>query len=356
MPKPVLPGLDADVGADQRYRQLERRITQLEQPTVSRAIVTADFSASEGETIIVAAPSTGLRASLPEAGARNRSARITLVFTNSNPVSIRAVNGTVQGQVVHTRNVVGAYTAVSDGMRGWWLESLNPPRARQLAVQDWFISGGTTSGTIGALGWGLNGVGTPAVTRNSVDLDSTNRLSLTTSAASNDRSSLTLGNAEATTISAPENVAVLQGLFDYNSDTANKRFFFGFATSMATAPASVANSLGFLFDSSADATNLHTIHRFGSTGTSTSTGIAASAAEGKMLTIWQVTPTTYELRVGGTVVATIPQNLNVTTLPLAIGWRLETLTTAAKTIRIGYFGLESVTLGAAYDDDEFLRR
>src|SRR4029079_1180779 len=131
------------------------RVTRLEQPVVSRAIATSDFAASEGETILIAAPSTGLRALLPQAGARNRSARITLVFTNSNPVAIRAVSGTVQGQVVHTRNVVGAYTAVSDGTTGWWLESLNPPRARQLAVQDWFISGGTTSGTIGALGWGL---------------------------------------------------------------------------------------------------------------------------------------------------------------------------------------------------------
>jgi len=344
-----------DVGADQRYQQLERRVTQLEAPSVSRAIATADFTASEGETIIIAGPTTGLRALLPKPTTRNRSARITLIFTNSNPVAIRCVGGTMNGQAVLSRNVTGSYVAISDGNDGWWVQSLNPPRPRQLEIQDYFISGGITTGTIGALGWGLNGVGTPAVTRNSVSLTSSAKLSLTTSGAANDRSSLTLGSAEGTTISAPEDVFLTQGIFDFNSDTTNKRVFFGFATSMATAPASVANSLGFLYDSSVDG-NIYTIHRFGSTGTATTTGIAASAAAGSLFTIWQVTPTTYELRIGGTVVATIPQNLNVSTLPLSIGWRLETLAAAAKTIRIGYFGMSSVTLDGPYDDDEFLKR
>lgn len=351
----VVGGPAAGGAPDTRMQQLERRLTKLEQPIVSRAIATSDFTASEGETILIAGPSTGLRALLPEAKKTNHSARVTLVFTNSNPVTLRAVNGTVNGQALLSRNVVGAYTAISDGNGGWWIESLNPPRARQLEVQDFFLSGGTTSGTIGALGWNLGGVGTPAVTRGGVSIDGTAKLSLTTSGAANDRSSLTL-NAETNTVATPEDVFLLQGLFDFNSDLTNKRVFFGFGDSMAVAPASQANNLGFLFDSGVSATNIYTIHRFGSSGTATDSGFAAASAAGQMFTIWQVTPKVYELRIGGTVVATIPQNLNVSTLPLNVGWRLETLTASAKTIRIGYFGMSSVTLGGPYDDDEFLKR
>lgn len=339
---------------DPALQQIERRLQKLEAAPVSRAVVTADFTASEWETIQVNAPSTGLSGLLPAANTRNRNAQIYLVFRSQNPVTLRATGGTINGQAQLRVTRVGAYTAISDGSLGWWIESVAPARARDLVLQDWFVSGGTTSGNIGALGWNLNGVGTPAVTKNSVSLPSGSKLSLTTSGAANDRSSLTLGSAEGTTISSPEDVFLLQAIFDFNSDTANKRFFFGFATSMATAPASVANSLGFLFDSSADATNIHTIHRFGSTGTSTSTGITATAAAGQMFTIWQVGPQVYQLRIAGTVVATIAQNLNVTTLPLSIGFRLETLTAAAKTNRIGYFGMTSTPLDGAFDDDNFL--
>ena len=80
----------------------------------------------------------------------------------------------------------------------------------------------------------------------------------------------------------------------------------------------------------------------------------ATAASGLLFTIWQVGPQVYQLRIAGTIVATIAQNLNVTTLPLAIGFRLETLTAAAKTNRIGYFGMTSNPIDGALDDDNFL--
>lgn len=341
---------------DPQIQQIERRLAKLEAPAVSRAVVTSDFTASEWETIHITAPAAGLSGLLPAANTRNKNAQIYLVFRTQNPVTLRAIGGTINGQTQLRVTRVGAYTAVSDGALGWWIESVAPARARDLVLQDWFVSGGTTSGTIGALGWNLNGVGTPAVSRNAVGLTSGTKLSLTTSGAANDRSSLTLGTGEGTTIAAPEDVFALQSIFDFNSDTANKSFFFGFASSMATAPASVANSLGFLFDSASavSSTNILTIHRFGSTGTATDTGIAATAASGALFTIWQVGPQVYELRIGATIVATIAQNLNVSTLPLAVGFRLQTLTAAAKTMRLGYFGLTSVPLDGSFDDDNFL--
>lgn len=338
---------------DQRFLLLERRLQRIEQPPVSHEIVTADFVAREGETIVVQAPTAGVTGLLPAASATNRGAVVQLVSQNTNPVALRAVGGTINGQALLTRQRVGSFQLVSDGVSGWWLESLGLGRPRDVLLQDWFCSGNTTSGSIGALNWNLLGAGTPACTRVSTGMPSSGKLTLTTTAASNDRTTLCLAQTEAGNVAKPADVTLLQTVQNFNSATATKRVFIGLATSLATAPASVANSLGFLYDSSVGA-NWLTIARFGSTGTATDTGVAASTSDA-LLSLWQQSPMTFRFYVGNTLVGTIAGSLAVSSLPMNVGFRVETLTTSATTHRVGYFGLECRGLGSPYLSDEFVK-
>lgn len=338
---------------EQRFQLLERRVGLVEKKAVLRANVTGDFVAHEGETIFVAAPTTGSVGLLPTSKPANRGALIQLVCQNTNPVTLRAVGGTVNGQNAITRQQVGTYSLVSDGAAGWWAPSLDLPRPRDAAIQDWFCSGNTTSGQIGALGWNLTGVGTPACTRNSTGMAASTKLTLTTTAASNDRTSLCLAQTEAGNVVKPSEVYVLQTAQSFNAVTATKRLFWGLAVSLATAPASATNSLGFLYDSSAGA-NWLTIARFGSTGAAVDTGVPAAAADA-LLTIWQQSPLTFRFYIGQVLVGTVAGALAVSALPMNAGYRLETLTTSATTHRVGYFGMTCLGLGSPYYGDEFLK-
>ena len=338
---------------DQRFLLLERRLALVEQRGVLPANVASDFVAHEGETIFVAAPTAGVVGLLPFAKPANRGQQIQLVCTTTGPVTLRAVSGTVNGQLSLTRQDVGTFTLVSDGAAGWWVETLDLPRPRDVTLQDWFCSGNSTTGSIGDLGWTLTGAGTPAVTRNSTGMASSGKLTLTTSAASNDRTTICLAQTEAGNVARPADVTLLQAAQSFNSVTATKRLFIGLATSFVTAPASVADSLGFLYDSSVGA-NWLTIARFGSTGTATDTGVAASTSDA-LLSIWQQSPLTFRFYAGNTLLGTIAGSLAVSNLPMNVGFRLETLTTSATTHRVGYFGMVCNGLGSPFLADEFVK-
>lgn len=338
---------------EQRFQLLERRLRLIEQRAVLQATITGDFIAHEGETIFVAAPTAGSVGLLPTPKSANRGAVIQLVCQTTNPVTLRAVGGTVNGQLAITRQKVGTYSLICDGASGWWAPTLDLPRPRDAAIQDWFCSGNVTTGQIGALGWNLTGVGTPACTRVSTGMAASTKLTLTTTAAANDRSTLCLAQTEAGNVVKPSECYSLQTAQSFNAATTNKRFFFGLATTLATAPASAANSLGFLYDSSVGA-NWLTIARFGTTGTAIDTGVAVATSDA-LLTIWQQSPMTFRFYIGQVLVGTISGTLAVSALPMNAGYRLETLTTVATTHRVGYFGMTCLGLGSPFYGDEFLK-
>ena len=338
---------------DQRFQLLERRIVAVETKSVQPANVASDFVAHEGETIFVAAPTAGLVGLLPQPKPANRGMMVHLVCQTTGSVTLRTVGGFVNGQASLTRQDVGTFTLVSDGASGWWIETLHLPHPRDVTLQDWFCSGNSTTGSIGDLGWTLTGAGTPAVTRNATGMTSSGKLTLTTTAASNDRTTICLAQTEAGNVVKPAEVTLLQAVQTFNAVTATKRLFFGLATSLATAPASVADSLGFLYDSSVGA-NWLTIARFGSTGTATDTGVAASTADA-LLSIWQQSPLTFRFYAGNTLLGTIAGSLAVSALPMNVGFRLETLTTSATTHKVGYFGMACRGLGSPFVSDEFVK-
>lgn len=342
-------------GSEQRLLLIERRLALLEQKAPSPEPYRSNFLAREGELHIVDAPSTGLRVALPAPNTRNRGAVVRLVLRTINPVTVSSVSGLVNTQDVVRFARVGSYEAVSDGATGWWIQSLDGPMARDLYLKDYFISGTTTSGSIGQLGWNLNGVGTPVYTRGGGGLPNVTLGVITTSAATNDRSSLTLGATEAGVIIRPGRTQLVQAAVNFTSTLTSKRVFFGFAETFATAPASVSNSVGFLYDSSVGA-NYLTIHRQGSAGSATDSGIPVPSNTDQLLTIClNAGGDTWRLLVGSVVAATFPNTtINVTNLPCNIGFRVETLTTAARSLNVGYFGMRAVGLQGVLDDDPFL--
>lgn len=356
MPWLGMPGAQAqDTNAlDSRFRQLERRIIKLETRANLPANVSSDFVAREGETLIIDAPLAGIAGLLPAPTSQNRAAVIHLVFRTNGPVSLRCVGGTINSQDTLLRARVGAYTAVCDGTTGWWIESLALPRARDLCIQDYFASGLLVSGSIGQLGWTMLGAGTPAVTRGSVALNSASKLVITTSAAANDRTTICLGTTETASVVDPQEFTVLQCAWNFNNILTNKRVFFGLSSSFTSAPASAADAIGVLYDSSVGANYLINV-RAGSAGSVVDSGIAAPANTSEMITIWQVTPGVYRFYAATRLLGTVTGNTLIPNVPLNCGYRLETLTTTLKTHRTGYFGLECRGLTSAMDDDDVLR-
>lgn len=338
---------------EQRFAKLERRLALQEQQPIRPANVTLDFTAREDETIFVEAPTAGLGGLLPAPTSRNRGAIIRLVFQNTNPVTLRAVSGTVNGQASLYRALAGAVSLVSDGATGWWLESLNLPRPRDAHLQDWFASGNTTSGSIGALGWNLAGT-LATYARASVALNSSSKGTLTTGIVTNDRAVLTLGDTESRDVVDPQDFTFLQAAWNFNTVLTNKTAFFGLGANFATAPASMTDALGFFYDSSVGA-NYLLLARAGSAGSAVDSGVAAPSNTSELLTIWQQTPGFYRFYIGNRLIGTLTGNTLIPNVPLNCGFRVATLTVAAKSMRLGYFGLRAMSLTGALDDDEFLK-
>ncbi len=228
---------------------------------------------------------------------------------------------------------------------------LQRQRPRQGQLQDYFASGIATSGNIGALGWSLLGAGTPAFARaDATQMGSTGRATLTTSAAGNDRSVLTLGETETRKVLLASDLGTLQCAWNHDNVLTNKRIFFGLMSNGATAPAAAVDCLGIYYDSAVD-THYQIIARSGSVGSPTVTTLVVPSNTAELITIHQTPVGTFSFYSGNTLLGTISSG--VPTAAMNVGFRLETLTTAAKTVNLGYFGLQVTAVGA-FDDDAFL--
>lgn len=231
-------------------------------------------------------------------------------------------------------------------------------RPRRYSEIDYFVSGPATGATgRGKLNWSVLGTGAPTLTRGSSSFVGNAKQTLSTSGALNDRASLVLGDAENRTVVLLDEIETLQCHMSFNGSLANKRFFFGFNGNFAVEPGTMLDGLGIYFDSAVSPTNLIVVSRSGGVGVPVVTSFVASASNSHLLTLWQTTPGTWELHASHTtqtdvLIATISSGLTVAALNL--GFRLETLTAASATARIGYCGWNSAELTGVYNDDNFL--
>jgi hypothetical protein len=224
-------------------------------------------------------------------------------------------------------------------------------RPRRVDEDDFFSSGGLTSGLIGKMNWGLFGVGTPSLTRTGLTIDSPSRMTLATSAAANDRSVVKLNaTSESADSFIVTNLNVLQCVINHNATLTNKRFFFGFHGNFATEPSAASDCLGIYYDS-AVSPNYQIIARNGGVGSPVVTASVVPSNTGQILTLHQSAAGAFDFRVGNTLVGTISSGLP--TASVDIGFRVETLTTASTSFRFGYVGY-SGDVASVFDDDTFL--
>jgi hypothetical protein len=228
------------------------------------------------------------------------------------------------------------------------------PRMRLVQMRDQFITGNLTSGSIGQLNWNLLGSGTPAVTRSSATttIGNSEKVVLTTSASTNDRSVLCFGESETRAVVVASEVKILQSLGRLPSLT-DRRWFFGLQSNFADNAAAGVNVLGIYYDSAVSA-NYQIIARTSSAGSPTVTGTVVPANTAELITMYQPTAGTFQFYSGNTLLGTISSG--VPTAPMNLGWRLETLAASAKTAHIGGFFLhaECDATANASDDDTFL--
>jgi hypothetical protein len=222
-------------------------------------------------------------------------------------------------------------------------------RPRRLKMEERFLSGNATSGQIGQLGWNLLGSGTPALNRVDVATEGTlEKIDLVTSAASGDRSSLVLGETETRKVGTATNLVLLQCA--WGGALTSRRWFFGFNSNFATEPSAAVSALGIYYDSAVSA-NYQIIARDASAGSPVNTGVAVPNDTAELITIEQLTTGSFKFYSGNTLLGTISSG--VPTAAMNLGWRLETLTTATRTLKLGYFNWEANAL-ASFDDDAFL--
>src|SRR5688572_26906760 len=269
-------------------------------------------------------------------------------------------------QAASAPSVVGAMTngnfievpqaTLADSLRGVGLSQvggklLTRQRPRSAQLRDYFLSGTNTSGSIGALGWNLLGVGTPAYARsNPTVMGSSNRGLLSTSGATNDRTCLVLGETESRDILSPTDLNNCQCVWNFNAGLTLKRVFFGLLDSFANEPSAANDCLGIYYDSAVGA-NYQIISRSGGAGIPTNTAVAVPSNTAELITIHQHTPGSFRFYTGNTLLGTISSGISGSAMN--VGFRVETLTAATRSINIGYFGLDA-TAGGAYDDDAFL--
>lgn len=225
------------------------------------------------------------------------------------------------------------------------------PRPRRLMLQDYFLSGNTTSGGIGALGWSLFGNGTPAVARaSSSAINASSRFTLSTSASANNRAVLKLGAAESADIGTVTDFNTLQCVVNFTSTLTDKRFFFGFMGNGDTEAAAAVDALGIYYDS-AVSPNFQIIARASSVGSPVVSAVAVPSNSSRILSIYQSSPGVFDFRVANTSLGTISSGLP--TAGVDALFRVETLAASIASMQIGYFGA-AADIAGNYDDDTFL--
>jgi hypothetical protein len=224
------------------------------------------------------------------------------------------------------------------------------PRPRKAQLVDHFLGGAASSGSVGSLGWNLLGSGTPAIARSSIvstsALDA--RYVLSTSSSTNDRSVLALGETETRGVVIASQLELAQAVV-LGTSTLNVRYFFGLMGDFSQEPSAATTALGIYYDSAAGA-NWRIIARAAGAGSPVDTGVAFAASAG-LVSIHQPTAGTHVFYLGNTALGSISSG--IPTAVANLGFRLETLTNAAKSLRLSYFGAE-LNLAAANDDDTFL--
>lgn len=225
-------------------------------------------------------------------------------------------------------------------------------RMRKLTMVDLFITGGLTSGTIGAYGWNLLGAGTPAISQPShTGLGSRNKLTLTTSAGLTDRSVLCLGTSESKSLVVPGDVAILQMITTFAGALTNKRFFFGIHDDFSQIPSAATSCLGFWFDSAVGG-NWLLLARDGSVGVPVNTGVAVASDTGELITMLKNSSTSFSFYSGNTLLGTISSG--VPSDVSNVGMAVYNVTATSKSQNIGGFCLNSNEVGGSLDDDTFL--
>lgn len=204
--------------------------------------------------------------------------------------------------------------------------------ASVLDLHDRFMSGNNTSGSIGALGWLLLGVGTPATSRSNGDGSGIRRIA--TSSSSSDLTALSLGDTATREIIAPSKVAILQ--FVVSSPGLSDRAHFVGLTEDCTDLAAPARALGFFYDD-AESPNWHVWARDAGSGDPVDTGVILNAATTYVLTIHQHEFGSFRMYVNSTLVATLADDIPASACNVAAV--TMTQAAAASQLDLLYFGM-----------------
>lgn len=226
-------------------------------------------------------------------------------------------------------------------------------RPRKCMMQDFFMSGTFTSGSIGAYGWNLLGVGTPVITYLTGAGIASRKMQMSTSGALNDTAILCLGNT--TTIGRVylSELQLLQSIGLMGAELTSKRWFFGVSSDMAAEPSVATDCFGLMYDSALGA-NYRIINRAASVGAPVDTGVAVPSNTGELFSIYNAAGSSNWLfYIGNTLLGSVAK-ASVSAVAVNVGWRLQTLVAATKQYRPIYFGLESQTIGSPASDDTFL--
>lgn len=226
------------------------------------------------------------------------------------------------------------------------------PRPRKYIMQDFFITGNTTSGSIGAFGWNLLGVGSPSIVNVSGGSLTARKFSIQTSSSINDTAILCMGSVTTIARVNMQNIQLLQAAGIMGNELTSKRWFFGGMADMAAEPSVATDCFGLMYDS-ALGTDYKIINRVGSVGVPVSTGVTVPINSNELLSIYLPDgSSTWLFYSGNTLIGSVAAA--VSTASLNLGWRLQTLAAASKIYRPIYFGLESMIAGDYIAGDTFL--
>jgi hypothetical protein len=82
-------------------------------------------------------------------------------------------------------------------------------------------------------------------------------------------------------------------------------------------------------------------------------GVAAPSDTLQLLSIYQPTPGTFQFWIDSTLAATLTANIPTLASNLALGFRVETLTTAAASVRVNKFVYNATVGGVSAGDSQF---
>jgi hypothetical protein len=222
---------------------------------------------------------------------------------------------------------------------------------------DYFISGASTSGRIGRMGWTLLGLGTPAFVRQNASLSSPAKARLETSDVAGNFSTLTLGNIAGRQAIMPTSMPIVQWAWRMGGSIANKRVFFGWTANFSQNPFVVnTNVFGVFYDPllSPNYLVLNKINNFASF-TPIDTGVAVPPNSGELFSIVQSpqNPLLFDFSVvtedGGNLSERyLARDVLISaTNSSNMGFFVQTLDASSSVLEFGYWGAVN-TFGGLY--------